>query len=175
MIGDKITAIAGKNGTMKTTLLGIIGQPFSMNDIENPMCKEKAIDGTEFSADLNDKFKFSPLKDQAGHHRWDVYFYNKDILDALIYPVNSIVRSQKTGRLRFWHATNRTKGSGFRTLPVIYLSLQRLSPLGESKKEEFDSTVLTQEEKTFINEYHNKILCTTSLFIESGIASVSTF
>lgn len=49
-LGSKVTAIAGKNGTMKTTLLGIIGQPFSMNDKDNPMCNGRTLDGLEFES-----------------------------------------------------------------------------------------------------------------------------
>ena len=44
-LGSKVTAIAGKNGTMQTTLLGIIGQAFSMNDENNSMCSQKTVDG----------------------------------------------------------------------------------------------------------------------------------
>ena len=173
VLGNKVTAIAGKNGTMKTTLLGILGQPFSMNNAENPICSGRTLDGAEFETDLNDKFKFSPIKDLAGHHRWDVYFGNPAISSESPYPVNSILRSKKTGGLRFWHAIKRDKGSGFRTFPVIYLSLQRLSPLGESKNQKFDGTVLTPEEKNFVEQYHNAILCTHITPVETGITTAS--
>lgn len=172
-LGTKITAIAGKNGTMKTTLLGIIGQPFSMNNPENPLCTERTLDGSEFETDLNDKFKFSPDKDVAGQHRWDVYFGNPNISPESPYPVNSILRSKATGALRFWHATKRDKGTGFRTFPVIYLSLQRLSPLGESKNQKFDGSILTAEEKNFVEQYHNVILCTQVTAVETGITTAS--
>jgi len=172
-LGKKVTAIAGKNGTMKTTLLGIFGQPFSMNDPENPICSERTLDGNEFETNLVDKFKFSPQKDIAGHHRWDVYFGNPQISPESPYPVNSIYRSKKQGTLRFWHASKRDKGSGFRTFPVIYLSLQRLSPLGESKNQRFDSTTLSPEEKEFVNSYHNSILCTNASAIKTGITTAS--
>ena len=172
-LGKKITAIAGKNGTMKTTLLGILGQPFSMNNPENPLCAERTLDGAEFETDLNDNFKFSPEKDIAGHHRWDVYLGNPKVSTESPYPVNSMLRSKKTGSLRFWHATKRDKGSGFRTFPVIYLSLQRLSPLGESKNQKFDETILTVEEKLFVQQYHNAILCTQVTPVDTGIATAS--
>lgn len=172
-LGDKITAIAGKNGTMKTTLLGILGHPFSMKDSTNPLCGETTIDGSTFETDMLDKFKFSPTKDVAGHHRWDVYFDNDKLSNEKVYPVNSIIRSRENGKLRFFHATKRTKGSGFRTYPVIYLSLQRLSPLGESGKSTFDATTLTDKEKEFYNHYHNVILCTQTQFTNTGVTSAS--
>ena len=168
-LGERITAIAGKNGTMKTTLLGIIGQPFSMNEKSNPMCAATTVDGNPFTTELIDKFKFSPTKDIPGHHRWDVLFENDKICAEKIYPVNSIVRSKEDGNLRFWHATSKKRGSGFKTLPVIYLSLQRLSPLGESKIGKLDLTSLTPEEKEFYQNYHNIILCCQTKFVDSGV------
>lgn len=173
VLGNKVTAIAGKNGTMKTTLLGIIGQPFSMKNKENPMYGEKTVDGSDFSTELVDKFKFSPTKDVVGHHRWDVYFGNDKISDINVYPVNSIKRGSGTNKLRFWHATSKEKGTGFRMFPVIFLSLQRLAPLGESGAEEFDSSTLTDEEKEFINKYYDEILCSKTDFLETGIVSAS--
>lgn len=172
-LGSKVTAIAGKNGTMKTTLLGILGQPFSMNNKDNPLCSERTLDGAEFVTELNDRFKFSPEKDIAGQHRWDVYFDNPSISPESPYPVNSIHRSKKDRTLRFWHATKRDQGSGFRTFPVIYLSLQRLSPLGESKKQKFDSAALSPDEKQFVEHYHNTILCTDVTAVETGITTAS--
>lgn len=172
-LGNKVTAIAGKNGTMKTTLLGIIGQPFSMNDKDNPMCNGRTLDGMEFETELTDKFKFSPDKDIAGHHRWDVFFGNSKISSENPYPVNSIIRSQKTKQLRFWHATKRDKGTGFKTFPVIFLSLKRLSPIGESKNSQFDDSRLTEEEKHFVERYHNEILCTSITPVNTGITTAS--
>lgn len=110
-LGDKITAIAGKNGTMKTTLLGILGQPFSMKDTTNPLCSQLTIEGSTFETEMFDKFKFSPTKDVAGHHRWDVYFGNDKISSEKVYPVNSIIRSQKMGNCDFFMLQNELKAA----------------------------------------------------------------
>ncbi|VVH65595.1 hypothetical protein BSPLISOX_2207, partial [uncultured Gammaproteobacteria bacterium] len=36
-LGSHLTVIAGQNGTQKTTLLGLLTQPFTITDKENPM------------------------------------------------------------------------------------------------------------------------------------------
>ncbi|MHB8277987.1 MAG: ATP-dependent nuclease [Candidatus Humimicrobiaceae bacterium] len=159
-LGEKITVIAGQNGTQKTTLLGIIGQTFSMEDPNNPFCSEKTIDGYKFTSKLNDKFKFSPNHDIAGEHRWDLYISNKEIYDKGIYPVKSIYRNdpKRQKELRFWHATDKSRGSGYIQLPVIYLSLKRLSPIGEEKNIRKNDVVLSIEDNEFYRKYHKNIL-----------------
>lgn len=42
-LGSKLTAIVGHNGSMKTTVLGILGQTFSIST-SHPMFGEKTID-----------------------------------------------------------------------------------------------------------------------------------
>ena len=49
-LGKRITAIAGRNATLKTTVLGMIGQPFSITMSNNPMLGCKTIDGYDFKS-----------------------------------------------------------------------------------------------------------------------------
>ncbi len=46
-LGKKITAIVGQNGTMKTTVLGILSQTFTISK-EHKMHGEQTIDGYNF-------------------------------------------------------------------------------------------------------------------------------
>ena len=46
-LGRRITAIAGRNATQKTTVLGMIGQPFTISK-GHPMYGCKTIDGYNF-------------------------------------------------------------------------------------------------------------------------------
>ncbi|MGI5880666.1 MAG: AAA family ATPase [Syntrophomonadaceae bacterium] len=50
-IGDKITAIAGQNATGKSTILGMLGQPF------NPPNETTTIFGDPFKAKFSNIFK----------------------------------------------------------------------------------------------------------------------
>ncbi len=48
-IGKHITAIAGRNATLKTTLLGMLGQPFTISS-GHPMYGCTTIDGYNFKS-----------------------------------------------------------------------------------------------------------------------------
>ena len=72
-----VNAIIGKNGTLKTTLLGMLAHPFSLET--GLMSSEKPlIGGKKFNSPMSDKFKFSDKFDIAGHHKWSLYI-NKDV------------------------------------------------------------------------------------------------
>lgn len=157
-LGKRITVIAGKNATQKTTLLGIIAQPFSLTKGDD-FSKFHTLMGTKFESQLNDKFKFSPIYDQPGEHQWEVHFDDPEIFDG-IYPIKSSQRD--TGGIRFWNASSREKGSGYVQLPVIFLSLKRLFPLGEENKNiKLSPSNLTEPEKEFYIKNYTEILIST--------------
>lgn len=54
-LGKNLTAIAGRNATLKTTLLGIIGQPFTISR-QHPMYGCKTIDDYNFRSQFKWKF-----------------------------------------------------------------------------------------------------------------------
>ena len=56
-LGKRITAISGRNATQKTTVLGMIGQPFTISSKEHPMYGCKTIDGYNFRSQFKDKLK----------------------------------------------------------------------------------------------------------------------
>lgn len=161
-LGQNITAIAGQNGTQKTTLLGLISQPFTITDSTNPMKIEKPLSGGSYKSGFSDKFKLSPNFDKAKHHEWSLFVEGKE--DA--FTVESIDRDKEKGIIRFWQKGDRSKGSGYLQYPVIYLSLHRLFPIGEDKdvKEENDYE-LTESDISFLNEWYKKILLIPDLKI----------
>ena len=71
-LGERITIIVGQNGTMKTTLLGMISQPFSMR--KGSMRYEKTLDGSFFESKFQDKFKWSSKFDVPGNHLWSINY-----------------------------------------------------------------------------------------------------
>lgn len=73
-LGKRITAIAGRNATQKTTVLGMIGQPFIINK-NHPMHGCKTIDGYNFRSQFSEKFKISTTHDIIGEHRWKLNFH----------------------------------------------------------------------------------------------------
>lgn len=135
-----ITAISWQNGTQKTTILGIISQPFSINaigEIKDEMSKEKPLSGGNFVSSFAEKFKISKKFDKPREHRWTIFF--RDNAEGE-FTVWSIDRGwQKAWELRFWKVdkktgnADRSKWAWFKAYPTIYLSLKRLYPIGEDR------------------------------------------
>ena len=72
-LGSQLTAIAGQNGTQKSTLLGMITQTFSIPK-ENPMYGEKPLCGGSYRSAFSEKFRLSPIFDKPKEHEWSLFF-----------------------------------------------------------------------------------------------------
>ncbi|HMG82090.1 MAG TPA: AAA family ATPase [Ferruginibacter sp.] len=154
-LGASLTVIAGQNGTQKTTLIGILSQPFSITDKENPLYGEKPLSGGNYRSSFAEKFKLSDSFDTPQNHEWTLNL--NDDKDPE-YTVESIKRDSATG-IRFWKKGDRSKGSGYIQIPVIYLSLSRLFPIGEDASiDSSNEIMLTTDELKFYQTWHNKIL-----------------
>lgn len=175
-LGRRITAISGRNATQKTTVLGMIGQPFTIS--KEPMYGCKTIDGYNFRSQFKDKFKISPEHDIIGEHKWKLIFHNH-IFERSYFSVESIARTQagRTPTLRFWNAESRDRGAGYIQLPVYFLSLSRLFPIGEGGKTQSLRATLTPEELEYCITNYRTILSiqamggTPSVGIEKGASS----
>lgn len=158
-LGKFITVISGQNGTQKTTILGMLSQSFAITDDDHPMKNEKPLSGGNYVSSFADKFKLSKDFDKAGEHEWTLFFKN-NIFPP--YEIESIDRDKSKGTLRFWRKGDRTKGSGFIQLPVIYLSLKRLLPIAEDIKLSVDEKMsLSTDDFEFYRKCFNKILILT--------------
>lgn len=157
-LGKRLTAISGRNATQKTTLLGMIGQPFTIS-ANNPMYGCKTIDGYNFRSQFREKFKISPEHDTVGEHKWTLNFH-QGIYEKDYYSVESIARKQsgKDPTLRFWNAESRKSGAGYVQLPVYFLSLSRLFPIGETGKTNPLSVALSDEELEYCIDNYRTIL-----------------
>lgn len=176
-LGKRITAISGRNATQKTTLLGLIGQPFTISK-GHPMYGCKTIDGYNFRSQFKEKFKISPEHDIIGQHKWKLELHN-GIYEQNYYSVESIARRQsgQTPTLRFWNAESRARGAGYIQLPVYFLSLSRLFPIGESGKTQAVPFTLTPDELNYCITNYRTILSiqhmsdNPSVGIEKGSSS----
>jgi AAA15 family ATPase/GTPase len=144
-----LNAIAGQNGTSKTSLLGLVGHIFTYDkDI-------KTLSGKNYFTDFSEIFRFAyPDFDRAGEHIWNTKFdTNKDI------PAISYDRKEKgkkeTIRIRVGKSE---RGSGKIKLPVIYLGMGRLFPLTLEENIVSNKSVLTEQENKEFVDLHNEIL-----------------
>lgn len=163
-VGSMLTAIAGQNGTQKSTLLGMITQTFTISDGKNPMYGEKPLCGGSYKSAFSDKFRLSSEHDKPGTHEWTLTFD-----DGCDYSIESYLRTD-SGALRFWQKGMRGKGDGYKQYPTIFLSLKRVFPVGEAGEGFKESHVLTADELVKFNKLHNKILIT-----ETNITSATLF
>lgn len=164
-----VNAIIGRNGTLKTTLLGILAQPFSLEtglmSAEQPL-----FGGKKFNSRMSDKFKFSDTYDIVGEHKWKLTI-NKQVYPKGEYTCISERRTDNN-KIRFWSTEGRKKGMNYIQCPVIYLSLKRLLPIGEEKKIRIAETSLTEDEKEIYVRLHNSILiCGDKI---SGVSSLKS-
>lgn len=158
-LGKYITVISGQNGTQKTTILGMLSQSFAITDDDYPLKNEKPLSGGNYVSSFADKFKISENFDKAGEHEWTLFFENEMFPP---YEIESIHRDKSKGTIRFWKKGDRTKGSGFIQLPVIYLSLKRLLPIAEDIKLDVNEEMsLSDDDFSFYKEWFNKILILT--------------
>lgn len=158
-IGKNITAIAGRNATLKTTLLGMLGQPFTISSV-HPMYGCTTIDGYNFRSQFKEKFKISKDFDHYGEHIWTLKFYRKGYYSDDEIKMISIRRPTKTNPndIRFWNAKSKAKGTGYVQLPVYYLSLSRLFPIGETGKTKNIDIQLSDYENTYFVRKYKELL-----------------
>lgn len=158
-IGKNVTAIAGRNATLKTTLLGMLGQPFTISS-GHPMYGCTTIDGYNFKSQFKEKFKISKEFDHYGEHIWTLQFYKKGYYNDDEIKMMSFRRSTKTNPndIRFWNAKSKAKGTGYVQLPVYYLSLGRLFPIGETGKTKNIDIHLSNEENIYFVKTYKELL-----------------
>lgn len=166
ILGKHLTAIAGQNGTQKSTLLGIITQTFTLKK-DNPMSNEKPLCGGTYRSAFAEKFRLSPVFDTAGSHEWTLSF-DSGIED---FTIESIARSG-TDVIRFWKKGARQAGDGYIDFPTIYLSLKRLFPLAEDAGVSIKDDILSEDEKSLFKTLHNKILI-SQMPIQSATGIIS--
>lgn len=169
-LGSKITAIVGYNGTMKTTILGILSQTFTIGK-DSVMSGEKTIDGYNFHSQFSEKFKLTD-KDHPGMHKWKLDLYDGVYKDNF-FEAESILRDQTSNKIRFWSTEGKVEGVGYPQVPVYYISLKRVTPLGEETKVSFVSE-LNDEEKAFLDKEYRNIFSSTKngeLTIDSIVTS----
>lgn len=90
-MGENLTVISGQNGTQKTTILGMISQPFTISDKEKPLYGEKPLSGGNYRSSFSEKFKLSDIFDKPKEHEWTL-FLNREVDDE--YTVESMQRSK---------------------------------------------------------------------------------
>lgn len=132
-VGSQITVVCGKNGTSKSSILGIAAQIFSFeeNPLDSKSINYKTISGQPFKSFPSEHFRFSEKFDPPGSMDISI-----DVLDGYTGKTASpelklYRRGAKIARpvVRNNDTIPNKQTSRNLTHPVIYLSLNRLMPI----------------------------------------------
>lgn len=161
--GDHITVVCGKNGTSKSSILGIAAQIFSF---EKDYAKEEVLSfrqiaGGAFKSQYKDHFRISEKFDVPGSMTVNIELHDGYTDQAATAKLElmkrgksprPVVRNNST-------ATGDENTSRNFTHPVIFLSLKRLYPIADRKYEVSDFEYLKKHKQGFIgltNELLNR-------------------
>lgn len=184
-IGSRLTLISGRNGTGKSTVLGLLAQicgfknRYSLDKeagkivpVEN-LNQYQTVYGQPFYSDFRSHFKISPKYDRP-ESNYSVNFevYDADIHKAIVANLEGVKRTITGGKteLRLVTRQQTKQGTTSRnfTYPTIYLSLGRLSPF-VTRKEKLDDAVFSATEVDKFQKYDRNIF--NSLTHKDGILS----
>ncbi|MBE6105720.1 hypothetical protein [Anaerovibrio lipolyticus] len=122
-LGDVITVVSGKNGTMKSTLLGLIAHPFSSPN------GAKDVFGKDLKTRHSDVFYLSPEKDSDQY----LYYLRITTVDGITFeePIRVYKRLNPNGqyRHRLTVGKDNKEGRGNFSLNTSFINLNRLIPI----------------------------------------------
>jgi predicted ATPase len=152
-LGKYITAISGRNGLGKSTILALLG-----NTCEMKIKDGKTIFNSQFRTEFSEIFKASKMFDKSGSNKCRVNFC--DINNVNTITENKICRTtwQNNGkRFRIIPETKDGINNNSRKMdwPSLYLGLSRLYPVGEviDAKLKVKNLDLQKEQEYFIKNY----------------------
>jgi predicted ATPase len=153
-IGSVMTAIAGQNGTGKSTLLGWISQASDFK------LKNRTLLDTTFKSKYSEIFRFCPEKDFNNSYNVSI-FYEDSLLEESKKMTTRLIETDERYRVDF---DGRGNALDF---PVIYLGLKRLIPLATEKGINLQNFVLPNGEKNLFAKLSKEILFLTRDIIEA--------
>ncbi len=153
-IGSIMTAIAGQNGTGKSSLLGWIAQAANFSGTE------KTLSNSFFKSKYSEIFRFCPIKDYKNQYNVTLNFEENNIADFKKLSTRYI-KNDNRYRVDF---DGRGTALNF---PVVFLGLKRLIPLASENDIEIQSTVLGSADVTHFSKLSREILFLTREKIES--------
>ncbi|MGT2742484.1 AAA family ATPase [Streptococcus plurextorum] len=150
-LGKQITIVSGRNGTMKSTIMGLVAHPFETD--------EKSITGEKMSTSFSEVFKLSLTKDKQYEYDIKMDINHNNETKNLIEPVKMYNRSNRFRLV----PSGSEKGDGFFNLPSVYINLKRLYPLVAISDEEIRELNIeyNDKEKEFISKFYERIFAKT--------------
>ncbi|MCF3492687.1 AAA family ATPase [Stenotrophomonas maltophilia] len=149
VLGDHLTIISGRNGTMKTSILGLIAHPFDSN--------AKDAFGAALKTPLSNVFKLSTTHDTKDYG-YTVYL---DTPKGLLAEKVSIYWVAKTTNRHRIVVSGAEKGDGNFSYNTTFLNLKRLYPLVDTKAKPSTSAVLSASEAADLIDFYESVFPST--------------
>jgi len=165
--GKRVTVICGKNGTSKSTILGVIAQAFSFRkdytkvDDVDLRSKYRTLTGEAFHSEFSDHFRLSEIYDIAGSMNIGIDLYDgaEDSDLNLKMGLHKLAdRPKPRPIVRGNTKTNGADSSRNVTHPVIYLSLNRLLPIALRPKYSTHTVEYLKKHEAEFRNLNNKLL-----------------
>ncbi len=145
-LGKHLTLITGKNGTMKSSILGLIAHPFSSPN------EAKDMYGKDLKTRHSEVFKLSLDKDDES------YIYYLQALTTTNQELSEPIRLYRRGsRHRVTVGPDNKASQGNFLLNTSYLNLKRLFPIIETDAKRTDIEIST-EDQLKISKAYQKIM-----------------
>lgn len=159
--GDHITVVCGKNGTSKSSILGIAAQIFSF---ETDYAKDeelsfRQIAGGSFKSQYREHFRISEKFDVPGSMTVNIELHDGYTDQAATAKLELMKRGKSPRPVVRNNSTATGNTSRNFTHPVIFLSLKRLYPIADRNYEVSDFEYLKKHKQEFIrltNELLNR-------------------
>ena len=130
--GDHITVVCGKNGTSKSSILGIAAQIFSFekNYAKNEALSFRQIAGGSFKSQYSEHFRISEKFDVPGSMKVNIELHDGHTDQAATAKLELMKRKNSSARAVVRNNSTATGNTSRNfTHPVIFLSLKRLYPI----------------------------------------------
>ncbi|MFZ3208354.1 MAG: AAA family ATPase [Geobacteraceae bacterium] len=159
--GDHITVICGKNGTSKSSILGIAAQMFSFDKdyVKDTPLSYRQITGGDFKSRYRDHFRISDTFDIPGSMKVDIELQDGYTNQAATAKLELMKRNKSPRPVVRNNSAAVGNTSRNFTHPVIFLSLKRLYPIADREYNVIDFDYLNTHSKKFIgltNELLNR-------------------
>lgn len=145
-LGKHITLIIGKNGTMKSSLLGLIAHPFS-----SPT-DAKDLYGNSLKTDMQSVFKLSLEKDI---NEYIYYLQALTIEDKQLSEPIRVYPRKKEKRHRITVSATNTAGRGNFSLNTSMINLSRLYPMVETESIVIADDLTNDEKARISKDYYD--------------------
>ncbi len=180
--GDHITVVCGKNGTSKSSILGIAAQIFSFEKdySTNRNLPFRQIAGDSFKSQYSEHFRISDKFDIPGSMKVNIELqdgYSDQPATAKLELMKRL--SEKGSTLPRPVVRNNSTAVGSSNLsrnfthPVIFLSLKRLYPIAARKYDVSDFDYLKKHKQEFIS-LTNELLNRSSSYATSTDGTISS-